>query len=157
MIATIKSLPTSYNKDIQESVEPLIDCMRTTSQSLKVILGVISTTKLNRERMREALTVDMLTTEVADYLVKKDVPFRQTHHLAGAVIKSAEGKGTTIDKLTLKDLKAISEKFEEDIATVFDFESAVEKRSSQGGTSKSSVTEQVQAIRAWTRSNKTIL
>ena len=88
MIATIKSLRTAYNKDIQESVEPLLDCVQTVSSSLNIILGVITTMTVNGERMRLALTVDMLTTEVADYFVKKGVPFRTSHHLAGAVIKA---------------------------------------------------------------------
>jgi argininosuccinate lyase len=93
--------------------------------------------------MQQALTVDVLGTEVADYLVKKGVSFRQTHHLAGAVIKRAEDRGTMIDKLSLEDLKSISESFEDDIVTVFDFENCVEKRSSRGGTSKASVAEQI--------------
>lgn len=153
MIATIKSLPTAYNKDIQESVEPLLDCVQTVSSSLKIVLGVITTMTINGERTREALTVDMLTTEVADYLVKKGVPFRTSHHLAGAVIKSAEDQGKTIDKLSVEDLKTISASFEDDVASVFDFENCVEKRSSQGGTSRSSVQRQVQEIRAWMAHN----
>lgn len=108
---------------------------------------------INGERTREALTVDMLTTEVADYLVKKGVPFRTSHHLAGAVIKSAEDQGKTIDKLSVEDLKTISASFEDDVASVFDFENCVEKRSSQGGTSRSSVQRQVQEIRAWMAHN----
>ena len=153
MIATIKSLPTAYNKDTQESVEPLLDCVQTVSSSLKIILGVITTMTINGERMRLALTVDMLKTEVADYLVRKGVSFRTSHHLAGAVIKSAEDQGTTIDKLSIEDLKAISATFENDVAGVFNFENSVEKRSSQGGTSRASVQKQVQAIRAWMAHN----
>ncbi len=149
MVATVKSLPTAYNKDIQESVEPLVDCIRTVSHSLKISLGVLSTLTINKSRMRDALTVDMLATEVADYLVKKGVPFRQTHHMAGAVIKSAEDQGTTIDKLSLEQLKTISPQFEEDIAAIFDFENCVERRSSQGGTSEASVLQQTEAIRLW--------
>ena len=96
--------------------------------------------------MHDALTVDMLATELADYLVKKGVPFRETHHMAGAAVKKAEDSETTIDKLPLKDFKAICPKFEADVHSVFDFGNAVEKRSSQGGTSKKSVLEQAKEI-----------
>ncbi len=149
MVATVKSLPSAYNKDLQESVEPLLDCIRTVSHSLKISLGVLSSLTINASRMRDALTVDMLATEVADYLVKKGVPFRQTHHMAGAVIKRGEDQGITIDKLSLDQLKTISPLFEEDISAIFDFENCVERRSSQGGTSKVSVLQQVEAIRLW--------
>lgn len=149
MVATVKSLPSAYNKDLQESVEPLLDCIRTVSHSLKISLGVLSSLTINTSRMRDALTVDMLATEVADYLVKKGVPFRQTHHMAGAVIKRGEDQGITIDKLSLDQLKTISPLFEEDISAIFDFENCVERRLSQGGTSKVSVLQQVKAIRSW--------
>lgn len=153
MVATVKSLPSAYNKDLQESVEPLLDCIRTVSHSLKISLGVLSSLTINKSRMRDALTVDMLATEVADYLVKKGVPFRQTHHIAGAVIKRGEDQGTTIDKLSLDQLKTISPLFEEDISAIFDFEHCVERRSSLGGTSKVSVLQQVEAIRLWLQEN----
>lgn len=153
MVATVKSLPSAYNKDLQESVEPLLDCIRTVSHSLKISLGVLSSLTINKSRMRDALTVDMLATEVADYLVKKGVPFRQTHHIAGAVIKRGEDQGITIDKLSLDQLKTISPLFEKDISAIFDFENCVERRSSLGGTSKVSVLQQVEAIRLWLQEN----
>jgi argininosuccinate lyase len=146
-MSTLKSLPSAYNKDMQESVEPLLDCVHTVSLSLKVILGVLSTLSINCKNMQCALTVDMLATEVADYLVHKGVPFRQTHHITGAVIKKAEERGVTIDKLSLEELVAICPEFGEDFFKVFDFESSVERRSSYGGTSKGSVLAQVEAIR----------
>ena len=143
---TIKSLPTAYNKDLQESVEPLLDCMRTVNQSLKIAGGVLSTLSINKKRMRDALTVDMLATELADYLVKKGVPFRETHHIAGAVVKKAEDSETTMDKLQLEDFTAICPKFASDVYSVFDFDNAVEKRTSSGGTSKAGVMQQVKEI-----------
>ncbi|KAH7261346.1 L-Aspartase-like protein [Fusarium redolens] len=107
-LSTPKSLPTAYNKDIQESVEPLLDCIKT----------------IDSEKMKAALTVD--------YLVVKGVPFRQTHHIAGAVVRKAEEKGASIAELELPDLKQISPQFEADIVDVFDFERSVERRSAQG-------------------------
>ena len=96
--------------------------------------------------MKAALTADMLATDVADYLVLKGVPFRQTHHIAGAVVRKAELLGVSIAEVGLPDLKEISPLFEADIAQVFDFEKSVERRSAQGGTSRSSVLAQIDAI-----------
>ena len=127
-------------------MEPLLDCVRTVDQSLKITFGVLSTLSINKKRMHDALAVDMLATELADYLVKKGVPFRETHHMAGAAVKKAEDSETTIDKLRLEDFKAICPKFEADVHSVFDFGNAVEKRSSSGGTSKRSVLEQAKEI-----------
>jgi argininosuccinate lyase len=139
LLATLKSLPTAYNKDIQESVEPLLDCVKTVCHLLKIMLGVLSTLKVNDLRMRAALTTDMLATDVADYLVRKGVPFRDTHHIAGVVVKKAEGLGTSIDKLTLSELKEFSTGFEADIKEVFDYEKSVERRRALGGTSNKTV------------------
>jgi argininosuccinate lyase len=146
-MSTLKSLPSAYNKDLQESVEPLLDCVNTVSLSLKIILGVLSTLSINRKHMQSALTVDMLATEVADYLVNKGVPFRQAHHIAGAVIKKAEESDVPIDKLSLEELRIICPEFNNDFSRTFDFENSVERRSSNGGTSKGSVLAQIEAIR----------
>ena len=145
-LSSLKSLPTAYNKDIQESVEPLLDCVKTLFHALKITLGVLSTLKLNEARMRAALTADMLATDVADYLVGKGVPFRKTHHIAGAVVKRAEEQETSIDQLSMNDLKSISSGFEADIKDVFDYERSVERRCALGGTSKETVRIQVRAI-----------
>ncbi|RYP60720.1 hypothetical protein DL771_010408 [Monosporascus sp. 5C6A] len=145
-LSTLKSLPTSYNKDLQESVEPLLDCVKTVSHCLAITSGVVSSLKIHGDKMKAALTADMLATDVADYLVLKGVPFRQTHHIAGAVVRKAEELGVSIAEVGLDDLKQISPLFEADIAQVFDFEKSVERRSAQGGTSRSSVLAQIDAI-----------
>ncbi|KAF4960278.1 hypothetical protein FGADI_1093 [Fusarium gaditjirri] len=152
-LSTLKSLPTAYNKDIQESVEPLLGCVRTVSHCLRITSGVLSTLQIDSEKMKAALTADMLATDVADYLVLKGVPFRQTHHIAGAVVRKAEEKGVSIAELELLDLKGISSQFEADIVDVFDFERSVERRSAQGGTSRNSVLEQISAIEAYLAGN----
>ncbi|RYO99354.1 hypothetical protein DL763_001528 [Monosporascus cannonballus] len=81
--------------------------------------------KIHGDKMKAALTADMLATDVADYLVLKGVPFRQTHHIAGAVVRKAEELGVSIAEVGLEDLKQISPLFEADIAQVFDFEKSV--------------------------------
>ncbi|KAG5763858.1 hypothetical protein H9Q69_012864 [Fusarium xylarioides] len=152
-LSTLKSLPTAYNKDIQESVEPLLDCVKTVSHCLRIASGVLSTLQIDPEKMKAALTADMLATDVADYLVLKGVPFRQTHHIAGAVVRKAEEKGVSIAELELSDLQHISPQFEADIVDVFDFERSVERRSAQGGTSRNSVLDQISAVEAYLAGN----
>ena len=124
----------------------MIDCVRTVSQALKVTAGVVDTLTINKKRMRSALTVDMLATDLADYLVKKSVPFRETHHISGAVVKKAEDNDTTIDCLELGELQKICPQFEADVEKVFDFDQAVERRTSTGGTCKQSVLDQAAQI-----------
>ena len=91
--------------------------------------------------------MDMLATDLADYLVKKDVPFRETHHISGEAVKKAEELGLSgIDKLTLEQYKAIDSRFEADVADVFDFHASVERRISTGGTAKSAVLKQLRNL-----------
>ncbi|KAH8657322.1 L-Aspartase-like protein, partial [Ilyonectria robusta] len=138
-LSTLKSLPTAYNKDLQESVEPLLDCVKTVSHCLRIAAGVLSTLQIDSAKMKAALTADILTTDVADYLVIKGMSFCYIYYIAGAIIYKAEEKGISITELDLLELKQISPQFEADIIDIFNFERSVERRSAQGGTSRSSV------------------
>ncbi|KAG8408484.1 argininosuccinate lyase [Metarhizium acridum] len=91
----------------------------------------------------------MLATDVADYLVIKGVPFRETHYIARSVVRKAEELGVSISEVGLGDLKQISPQFDSDVAQVFDFEKSVERRSAQGGTSRASVLAQISSIEAF--------
>ena len=141
LTCTTKSLPSTYNKDLQESVEPMLDCIKTVSDSIRILTGVVSTLTIHPRRMRAALTSDMLATDLADYLVRKGVPFRETHHISGRVVAVAEERGCGMHELSHEDLKAVDGRLGADF--VFDFEKSVEMRTAKGGTSKSSVREQI--------------
>lgn len=146
---TVKGLPSTYNKDLQEDKEPLFDCVRTLEDSFNIATGVISTLTINREKMKASLTMDMLATDLADYLVRKGVPFRKTHHISGSAVSLAEQKGLSgIDKLTVEDYKGLCDVFEEDIMEVFDFEKSVEKRASIGGPARHRVLLQIEEVKA---------
>lgn len=147
LYCTIKGLPTTYNKDLQESVEPLIDHIKTVGDSILIATGVLSTLSINAEKMRAALTPEMLATEFADYLVRKGVPFREGHHISGRVVALAEDKGVPMDKLTLEDLKGIDARLGDDVLECLDYERAVELKSATGGTSKSAVREQIEILK----------
>ncbi|KAL7273172.1 argininosuccinate lyase [Rhizina undulata] len=151
---TLKGLPTTYNKDLQEDKEPLFDCCRTLLDSIQIATGVLSTLKIHPNKMRAALTMDMLATDLADYLVRKGIPFRETHHISGAAVRLAEEFGLEgIDKLTLEQYKGLSPEFEEDVKEVFDFEKSVERRAAVGGTARKCVQRQVEEVKAALRNH----
>lgn len=99
--------------------------------------------------MSKSLSMDMLATDLAEYLVRKGVPFRETHHIAGHAVRMAEERKTTMDKLTLEDFKSLHPAFTEDVAKVWSFESSVESRNAIGGTSKATVEEQIKLLKTW--------
>ncbi|CAG8474413.1 6957_t:CDS:2 [Paraglomus brasilianum] len=148
-LMTYKGLPSTYNKDLQEDKEPLFDAVETLSGSLQITAGVLSTLTIHPQKMRQNLSIDMLATDLAEYLVRKGVPFRETHHIAGAAVRLAEERNTSMSALSLFDFKQLHTAFEEDIAEIWDFEKSVENRSSLGGTSKQTVIEQIRILKAW--------
>lgn len=148
LMMTVKGIPSTYNKDLQESVEPMLDHVKTVGDSIQIATGVLSTLNTRPENMLAALTPDMLATDIADYLVRKGVPFRETHHISGRVVALAEKERIPMDKLSYEQLKGIDARFEEDIVESFDYTKSVEMRSAKGGTSESSVMEQIEVLRS---------
>jgi len=145
---TLKGLPSTYNKDLQEDKEPLFDAVDNMSASLKIAEGVIATMEVHGEKMRAALTMDVLATDLADYLVRKGIPFRETHHVSGRAVALAESRKCQLDNLTLEDYKGLHEKFSEDVLQVFDFEASVERRTAIGGPSRKTLERQISVLRA---------
>ncbi|ODV96114.1 hypothetical protein PACTADRAFT_49518 [Pachysolen tannophilus NRRL Y-2460] len=146
---SIKSIPSTYNKDMQEDKEPLFDCLTTVEHSILIATGVISTLKINKLRMESSLTMDMLATDLADYLVRKGVPFRETHHISGECVRKAEELGLSgIDQLSLADFHTIDPRFSDDVKAVFNFEASVERRTATGGTARQAVLKQLNRLKA---------
>jgi argininosuccinate lyase len=98
--------------------------------------------------MEAALDKTMLATDVAEWLVRKGCPFREAHHISGRVVALSEKLEVSMDTLTLEQLQAIDSRFTADIAEAFEYETSVEAKTSKGGTSRSSVLEQIQVLRA---------
>jgi argininosuccinate lyase len=92
---------------------------------------------------------ELLATDLADYLVRKGVPFRETHHISGACVRMAEEQNVPIDTLTLEQLQAIDSRFEADVMQVWDYTVSVERKSVIGGTAKSSVLQQIEKVIAF--------
>ncbi len=143
LLTVVKGLPSTYNKDLQEDKEPLFDTVNTLEMALPIATGVIRTLKIDPERMRAAITPDMLATDLAYYLVEKGVPFREAHHIVGRVVRRAEELGLPLPALPLSELRAISPYFEADVETVWDVEAAVERRHTIGGTARDAVQAQI--------------
>jgi argininosuccinate lyase len=148
LMMTQKGLPQVYQKDLQESWEPMLDHAKTISDSLQIAKGILVTLTIRPERMRAALDPSMLATDLADYLVRKGVPFRETHHISGRCVAESEKLGIPMDELSLEQLQAIDQRFEEDVSHTFDYEKSVEMRSAKGGTSRARVLEQVNVLKA---------
>nr|XP_058952985.1 argininosuccinate lyase-like [Pocillopora verrucosa] len=149
MQMTLKGIPSTYNKDLQEDKEPLFDVCDTLRGLLQVATGTLLTLKIHKDKMLAALSPDMLATDLAYYLVRKGVPFREAHSLSGEAVQAAETKGCLLNELTLNDLKQISPLFEEDVNEVWDYEHSVEQYSAEGGTAKSSVEGQIYKLQQW--------
>ncbi|KAF8078053.1 argininosuccinate lyase [Lyophyllum atratum] len=146
-LMTLKGLPSTYNKDLQEDKEPLFDAVDTISASFQIAEGVVATLEVHAERMLQALTMDVLATDLADYLVRKGIPFRETHHISGRAVALAESRKCQLNELTLEDFKSLNSNFSDDIHDVFDFEASVERRESIGGTSRKMVGRQIEVLR----------
>ncbi|OUC05395.1 argininosuccinate lyase, partial [Litorilinea aerophila] len=149
LLVVLKGLPSTYNKDLQEDKEPLFDTVDTLQACLQIACGVLSTLEAHPERMAAALVPEMLATDLAEYLVRRGVPFRETHHIAGAAVQLAEQRGVPLSALTVEDLKGLHPAFQEDVAQVWDYEASVERRDVEGGTSRRAVQAQIQQLRQW--------
>ena len=110
--------------------------------------GVLATLAIRPERMRAALRDELLATDLADYLVRRGLPFRESHELVGEAVKRAEAQGTVLRHLPLSDYHAISLHFDLDLYDVFDFERSVKQRATPGGTARSAVLAQIDTLEA---------
>ena len=149
LLMTLKGLPSTYNKDLQEDKEPLFDAVDTLSGTLQIATGVIATLTPRPDRLAAALSPDMLATDLADYLVRAGVPFRETHHVAGAAVRLAEERACRLSELTAADLHTLHPAFGPDVTHVWDYERSVESRDVAGGTSRRAVTAQIEDLRGW--------
>lgn len=147
LLATLKGLPSGYNKDLQEDKEPLFDAYDTLMALLPPLAGLVRALTLVPERMRAVLDEGMLATDLADYLVGRGVSFRQAHGLAGQAVRLAETRGVLLSALTADDYRMLSDAFGPDVLGVFDFDAAVARRAAFGGTGE--VAGQIARARVW--------
>ncbi len=129
LLTTMKGLPLAYNKDMQEDKEMAFDAMDTAADCITLFTGMIQTMKLRKDRMaKSAMNGFTNATDAADYLVGKGVPFRDAHGIIGRLVLYCIEKDTSIDALSLEELRSISDKFDEDIYDAISLKTCVEKR-----------------------------
>ncbi len=147
LLATLKGLPSTYDKDLQEDKAPVFMATDTLLAVLPVIAGALRTITTKPERMRNAIDSFMMATDLADYLVSKGIPFRETHVIAGKAVRVAVEQHVQLEELSLEAYQALSPAFEADVYQVFDPLKSIEKRNAIGGTSLQSVKNQIQQIK----------
>ncbi len=147
MLATLKGLPSAYDKDLQEDKAPLFNAMDALMALLPVLAGALRSLTVHPERMRAAIDASMLATDLADYLVDKGIPFRQAHEMVGKAVSLAASQGKPLDTLTLAEYRSISPAFEADVHAVFDPLRSVSRRSTYGGTAPEAVRAQIEEAR----------
>ena len=129
LLTTMKGLPLAYNKDMQEDKEMAVDAMDTAADCITLFTGMIQTMKFRKDRMaKSAMNGFTNATDAADYLVGKGVPFRDAHGIIGRLVLYCIEKDTSIDALSLEELRSISDKFDEDIYDAISLKTCVEKR-----------------------------
>ena len=137
MLMTMKALPLAYNKDMQEDKEGLFDALDTWQECMEMATLVADGLTVNRSRTLAAAQQGYANaTELADYLVSKDIPFREAHHIVGEVVLDAIEKGVPLEDLTLTQLQKFSDKIDKDVYQHLSIESTLDKREAIGGTSR---------------------
>ncbi|MBQ6005012.1 MAG: argininosuccinate lyase [Selenomonadaceae bacterium] len=150
LLTTVKALPLAYNKDLQEDKEGVFDALDTVKFSLAVFAQIIAGMKVRRENMLRAVEEDFSNaTDLADYLVKKNLPFRQAHEVSGKIVHACIERGIYLKDLTLDEFKKFSPLFDVDIHDAIKPETCVAARNSQGGTSPRQVKIQIELARTW--------
>ncbi|MDR2695480.1 MAG: argininosuccinate lyase [Deltaproteobacteria bacterium] len=150
MLTIMKGLPLAYNRDLQEDKEAFLDADATYAASLRIMADMLRGLRFEPQRMRAACAAGFLNaTELADYLVGRGIAFREAHHLTGEAVSLAEERGLGLEGLPLEDLRKICGVIEEDVFAVLDYDAAVRRRESAGGTGPSSVRAQIACLREW--------
>lgn len=149
ILTTLKGLPLAYNRDMQEDKQPLFDAVTTTRECVFMMTHVFVHTTFNKHRFEEELKNDFLTaTEIADYLVKHGVPFRDAHSITGKIVAYCVEHHLPLSKLTLQEFNHFSRKISEDIYELLDPHKSIEHKKSAGSTAPNEVKKQ---IIQWTR------
>lgn len=150
LLTTLKGLPLAYNKDMQEDKESIFDAVDTVRMCLDVFCGMVSTLKANTGTMLRAAQKGFINaTDLADYLVKKGLPFRDAYKISGQIVAVCIAQEQVLETLPLSVYQGFSDRFEADLYHEIDLTACVEKRISEGGTSVSSVETQIRAVRAY--------
>jgi argininosuccinate lyase len=142
LLTVMKGLPLAYNKDTQEDKEGVFDSVENILLSLDILIAVMKTLTINKDKMYKASKIGHLTaTDLADYLAKKGIPFREAHHITGRAVALAEEKGVDLSELSLEELKSIDNRID---GADMSLENSLNSRNSYGATSPKQVEIQLE-------------
>ncbi|HOI93418.1 MAG TPA: argininosuccinate lyase [Syntrophobacter fumaroxidans] len=149
LLTVTKALPLAYNRDLQEDKEPVFDTADTIISTLRLLSRLIPEIRFHRERMGEmAVRGFTLATDLADYLVKKGVPFRKAHHIVGQIVQYGLKNGKQLHDCTVEELKAFHKTIDQDVYPFLEVAGAIDQRVSIGGTATTRVVEAIEKARA---------
>ena len=144
LLTNLKGLPLTYNRDLQEDKSPLFVSLKTTNECVEMFSEILTSIKFNPESIVRSLDLGYLTaTDLADYLTKKDLPFREAHRITGEIVSYCEKRNLKLTEVSLQDFKKFSKLIEQDIYKFISINSSVESKKSYGGTSKSNVRKMI--------------
>ena len=148
LLTTLKGLPLAYNKDMQEDKEGVFDACDTVKMCLKIMTPMVASMTVNRENMLRAAQGGFINaTDLADWLVKKGMPFRNAYKISGQLVRQCMESGQVLETLPLETYRTYSELFDETLYDAIDLKNCMEKRISEGGTSVASVEKQIAFVR----------
>jgi argininosuccinate lyase len=154
MLATMKGLPTGYNKDLQEDKEPVFDAEDTLRVSAEAARAVIAHLTLRPERTRLAASGLLLATDVADYLAARGVPFRQAHEVVGGMVRNLLAQGRDFESLSIQEWRAFSDRFDDDVRAAIRPEASVAARRTPQSTEPGAVRAALAETRSWLAAEK---
>ena len=148
LLSTLKAMPLAYNRDLQEDKEPLVDSVTQLSILLPAFTGLVSTLTFHEDRMRELAPAGFtLATDLAEWMVRQGVPFREAHEASGACVRIAESRGVDLVDLTDEELQSVDKRLLPEVREVLTVDGAVASRDTRGGTARPRVEEQRERVR----------
>ena len=148
LLTTLKGLPLAYNKDMQEDKESIFDAVETVKMCLKVFAPMVATMKVCTDNMKKAAQTGFINaTDLADYLVKKGMPFRSAYKISGGIVAKCIAENKILETLTLEEYKEFDDSFEMDVFEAIDLVKCAERRTSEGGTATASVEKQIKYVK----------
>lgn len=148
LLSTLKAQPLAYNRDLQEDKEPIVDSVAQLNLLLPSMTGLVSTLSFNEDRMRELAPRGFtLATDLAEWMVRQGVPFREAHEASGACVRIAEERGVDLVELTDEELKGVDKRLTPEVRKVLTIDGAVASRTTKGGTAGVRVAEQRETVR----------
>ena len=149
IITTMKALPSSYNRDVQEDKRALFDSVDTSKSALEVFAAMLPELEINRERMKKAAAdPNLFATDLAEYLVKQGVPFREAHQIIGKLVVHSIAKSVPLDQIGVAEMKKFSPHFDDDVAKIFDVRGSLAQRRALGAPSPENIATQIKRWKA---------